>query len=36
MENLCALYLAEILQRSIWNVVESCGKFREDSSVWIF
>lgn len=26
-----ALYLAEILQQQVWNVVERRGKFREDS-----
>lgn len=30
-KKLSPLYLADILQRSIWNVVESCGKAREDS-----
>lgn len=30
-KKLSALYLAEILQRRVWNVVASPGKFREDS-----
>lgn len=33
MEKLSPQYLADILQRSVWNVVESCGKAREDSGV---